>query len=281
MDIRVLVDIRDQYQNLLGERISDCIYDGFMEMYDKTGESGARLAAFQLLMKEVRNWNMDKITAVTQGILAECPFYEKLLQMVFVTNAKVLTSYEGAEKLTLELVVPSSTTFTFHVYKNAAREIFKNPQIFDQEVPPRELQDNMVSIYNIIKKAVDKTVGQLFPHDQILTNFSDYFQGSVPKAGDTYKPVTAPPKPDEPEDSDDEPDSPDPPDPPEEPEESGPLSGDPFSVPEEPDQRGESPEPEEPEDDDDPEETRVVGQEEEPPKKKKETVLFSDAEDED
>jgi hypothetical protein len=279
MDIRVLVDIRDQYQNLLGERISDCIYDGFMEMYDKTGESGARLAAFQLLLKEVRNWNMDKITEVTQGILAECPFYEKLLQMVFVTNAKVLTSYEGAEKLTLELVVPSSNTFTFHVYKNAAREIFKNPQIFDQDVAPRELQDNMVSIYNIIKKSVDKTVGQLFPHDQILTNFSDYFQGSVPKAGDTYKPVAAPPvKPDEPEDSDEEP--------PEEaeeadpPEEAEPLSGDPFNVPEEPDQRGESPEPEEPEDEDDPEETRIVGQEG-PPEKKKETVLFSDAEDDD
>ena len=104
--IPVLVEAKKEYTNQLQQILAPRLYEGLKSIYDdllialsnemieNNVQNSSAIKTFQRSLKEIPLWNQDMIKNEYNRIekLSKCDYFEKLLEAVFVTNTKILSS---------------------------------------------------------------------------------------------------------------------------------------------------------------------------------------------
>ena len=65
--------------------------------------------------------------------ISNCDYFENLIEAVFITNTKILTSVQinNEDSVSIKISVPQPQHFIHKCYIECSKEIYKNPYIFD------------------------------------------------------------------------------------------------------------------------------------------------------
>jgi len=165
----ILTVARDEYRQQLAEIMAPHMVVVFQEMYDKAVQlsKGKRiLQKFQELLRDVKEWNSNIVKGHSDTINNACSWYSDLLAAVFVSSVKILASVRlSAEKKKINVKIPPNETFIQGCYENAARDLFKDPYIFQEEVNE---YDRDIKLMDRFKDAIFITVKNMVPVQEIL-----------------------------------------------------------------------------------------------------------------
>lgn len=200
------------------------VYNKLNEIYERvlleTQNKQEVLINFQLELKKIRGWNQDEINAEVDVITNECEWISDLINAVFISNVKILTSLKLAkDKKKLQITMPKTDIFVHGVYKTTACSIFENPFVFQS-------QNRKAQVTPIIQSSIEDTIRTMLPFQNILQKYL----GSTLKDDDSSSSES---------DSDEEPEEPEEPQEAEEPEE--PEEPEELEEPEEPPELAEEP----------------------------------------
>ena len=171
-----LVEAKKAYTNQLVSLITPQIYEGIKDLYDcaKKNMKGKNIRhSFQIELQAVSLWNQIIIENETERIIANtnCNYLDKLVTVIFINSTKILAAaYIGFnETHTLEISVPKLSHFIHRVYIETAKEFYKNPYLLDDNLRPRERQDNLRSSIESIKFGIEQAILRLLPIGEILS----------------------------------------------------------------------------------------------------------------
>ena len=101
---------------------------------------------------------------------SKCEYIDDLITAVFISHTRILASIGKNNIKKINLVVPKTINFIHKCYINIAREIWKNPNLFDNRTTSSEYQKNIRIIENIIKDSIEYTIRSSLPVRDILRN---------------------------------------------------------------------------------------------------------------
>jgi hypothetical protein len=171
-----LVEAKKAYTNQLISLITPQIYEGIKDLYEcaKKNMKGKNVRhSFQIELQGVSVWNQLIIDNETERIIknTNCGYLDKLVTVIFINSTKILASaYIGAQNTnTLEISVPKLSHFIHIVYIETAKEFYKNPFLLDENLRPRERQENLRSSIEAIKFGIEQAILRLLPIGEILS----------------------------------------------------------------------------------------------------------------
>ena len=111
--VPVLVEAKKEYTNQLQQILTPRLYEGFKSIYNdilKTlsddmingnTQSGSVIKIFQKSLKDIPLWNNEMIKNEYLRIekISNCDYFEDLIEAVFITNTKILTSVQINNKI--------------------------------------------------------------------------------------------------------------------------------------------------------------------------------------
>jgi hypothetical protein len=183
--IPVLVEAKKEYTNQLQQILAPRLYEGLKSIYDdllialsnemieNNVQNSSAIKTFQRSLKEIPLWNQDMIKNEYNRIekLSKCDYFEKLLEAVFVTNTKILSSVQlNPNAQNVKINVPSSSHFVHKCYIECSKELYKNPYIFDMSrgLTPKERHSNLRESLNVINHSISNAVREMLPIREIL-----------------------------------------------------------------------------------------------------------------
>jgi hypothetical protein len=159
------------------------MYEGFESIYDnslellenefeeKNQQTRSIAKVFQEALKEIPLWNQDIIDHECYRIIqvSNCDYLEDLIEAVFIAESKILTAVQSIKGKT-KVHVPRASHFIHRSYIAAAREIYKNPYVFNhsRELTPQEKHNNMRHTLHMIQEGVSNAIRELLPIRDIL-----------------------------------------------------------------------------------------------------------------
>lgn len=165
----ILTVARDEYRQQLAEIMAPHMVVVFQEMYDKAvqlSKGKQVLKKFQELLRDVKEWNSNIVKGHSDTINNACSWYSDLLAAVFVSSVKILASVRlSAEKKKINVKIPPNETFIQGCYENAARDLFKDPYIFQEEGNEYDRDIKLMARFN---DAIHLTVKNMVPIQEIL-----------------------------------------------------------------------------------------------------------------
>jgi hypothetical protein len=171
-----LVEAKRAYTNQLVSLLTPQVYEGIKYIYESSKQNmkGKNIRhSFQLELQGVSLWNQIVIDKETERIIenTQCKYLDKLVTVIFINSTKILASaYIGQNATnTLEISVPKLSHFIHYVYIETAKEFYKNPYLFDENIISREKQDNLRSSIECIKNGINQAILKLLPIEDILT----------------------------------------------------------------------------------------------------------------
>ena len=154
-----LVEAKRAYTNQLVSLLTPQVYEGIKYIYESSKQNmkGKNTRhSFQLELQGVSLWNQIVIDKETERIIknTQCNYLDKLVTVIFINSTKILASaYIGQNATnTLEISVPKLTHFIHYVYIETAKEFYKNPYLFDENISSREKQSNLDHQLNVLKQ---------------------------------------------------------------------------------------------------------------------------------
>ena len=180
-NVSVLVDAKEEYTKQLISILKQCIYQGVKSIYldakdicnqDNTPEKV--LMVFQDLLSRIPKWSQDIINKEYDRIInvSKCDYIEDLVKVIYVSHIKVLTIVHRAQKnKKITLKVPNGGHFIHLCYIECAREFWKDPYLFSENVNKYELQKNMRDSEIMIAECIIETIRKQLPVRNILKEF--------------------------------------------------------------------------------------------------------------
>ena len=152
------------------------MYDGIRSIYDDAKIVHVKkrkpiTESFRILLEQVPKWNSDIIEAETDRIekTSKCDWLDDLLTAVFISHTRILMSIGSNQNFNrINVTIPKTTTFIHKTYINIAREVWKNPYLFDENVLGHEYQRNMKQLEDMIKMTIEDTIRRQLPIKEIL-----------------------------------------------------------------------------------------------------------------
>lgn len=181
ISINVLVDAKNEYMMQLTNILTPHLYTGTLsKIYNKAVKQCTDdediTPVFKQLLKDVPKWNQDVIADVTKYVVekSQCDWLDNLLTAVFISNARILTAVrtQTPKDKRLNLTIPTTEHFVHHCYVEVAREMYKNPYLFDTEdMTNGERHRNLRDTLDLIKECVGQAVRKLLPVQHILKQY--------------------------------------------------------------------------------------------------------------
>jgi len=184
--INVLFEAKKEYTTELQKILTPRLYEGFKSIYDDIidmvskeleqtkKQNSSIVKTFQKMLKEIPQWNQDMVKNEYNRIeqLSNCDYFDNLIEAVFITNTKILTSVQinDLKSKNVKINIPQPSYFVHRCYIECAKEIYKNPYIFDNSkgLTPKEKHTNLRESINIIENSIDNAVRNLLPIRDIL-----------------------------------------------------------------------------------------------------------------
>ena len=173
----IFAQAKVEYTKQLIEILYPHMFDGVKSIYDESkviysSKNGTPiLLLFRELLEKVPIWNSEIIDSECSRIInnSNCDWIDDLITAVFISHTKILTSIGPNQSFQkINVTIPKTSTFIHKSYINTAREIWKNPYLFNENVPGHEYQKNNKEIENIIKNCIETTIRNLLPIKEIL-----------------------------------------------------------------------------------------------------------------
>ena len=187
LNVPIFAQAKIEYTNQLVDVLYPHMYDGVKSIYDESKVIYAKktstpiLFLFRELLEKVPIWNNEIIERECSRIMnnSKCDWIDDLITAVFISHTKILTSIGPNNTFNkINVTIPKTTSFIHKSYINLARELWKNPYLFNENVPGHEYQRNCKEIENIIKQCVEGTIRQLLPIKEILREHLDTYDDS-------------------------------------------------------------------------------------------------------
>jgi hypothetical protein len=171
------------------------MFDGVKSIYDESkllysSKKIPILLIFRELLEKVPIWNSEIIESECSRITnnSNCDYIDDLITAVFISHTKILTSIGPNQSFNkINVTIPKCTTFIHKSYINTARELWKNPYLFNESVPGHEFQKNNKEIENIIKTCIENTIRNLLPIKEILKEHLEGETDSILNQKETLK----------------------------------------------------------------------------------------------
>ena len=177
----VFAQAKIEYTKQLIDVLKIPIYEGLQSIYTDSKLTYADgydelPNIFRKRIENVPKWNVDMIENEVDRIVrvSNCDWLEDLITAVFISHTKILASL-GNNSKRVNLTIPKSSNFIHKCYINSAREIWKNPYLFDESVSSSEYQKNIKYIENLIEESIHQTIRKALPVKEILR---DHFEHS-------------------------------------------------------------------------------------------------------
>ncbi len=145
---------------------------------------------FQDLLSRIPKWSQDIINKEYERIMnvSKCDYIEDLLKVIYVSHIKVLTIVHSAQKnKKITLKVPNGGHFMHLCYIECAREFWKDPYLFSENVNKYELQKNMRDSEVMIAECIAETIRKQLPVRHILKEFLNEPDEDIEEADDDIK----------------------------------------------------------------------------------------------
>ena len=177
----ILLDAKTEYTKQLINVFKSTIYQGIKSVFtsakdicNQDNRPTEILMVFQDLLGRIPQWTQDTINAEYQRITSssKCDYIEDLIKVIYVSHIKVLTIVHSAKqnkKITVK--VPSGSYFMHLCYTECAREFWKNPYYFSENINKYELQKNMRESENIISECILESIRKQLPVRHILKEY--------------------------------------------------------------------------------------------------------------
>jgi|TARA_B100002019_G_scaffold129154_1_gene111122 hypothetical protein len=189
-NLNVLVEAKREYLEQLSILICPVMIDVFDAMYQeahKLSKGRQTLIMFQKLLKDVPEWNETMAKQHTDNIADRCSWFRDLVAAVFVSSVKILSAVrlsKDSKKMSVKL--PTNEIFIHTCYKNAAKDLYRDPYIFSETQSEHARNDKL---YDRFSTCVESSVKELIPVQQILQTYmtaetDEYVDGEEPDLHD-------------------------------------------------------------------------------------------------
>ena len=177
----IFVQAKIEYTKQLVNTLKSPIYDGIKSIYEdakeiyKSNSSTSLLYIFRTLLEKIPEWNNELIINETDRIIecSKCDWLDELVTAVYISHTKILMSIGTSSSNKINLTIPKLINFIHKCYINIAREIWKNPLLFSEDISGYEYQKNMNVIENIISDCIENTIRISLPVKEILKEHLD------------------------------------------------------------------------------------------------------------
>ena len=198
MNHNILVEAKKEYTSQLLQILKPRIYEGFKSIYDDTvsilgkeyieynTQSSSVIKSFQKALRDIPLWNQEMINREYDRILnsSKCDYFEDLIETVFITNIKILSSVQmnTNDSIGLNVNIPSPVHFIHKCYIESAKEIYKNPYVFEnsKNMTPKEKHTNIRDSLTYIDNSINSAIRELLPIRDILKQGITKQSSSVP-----------------------------------------------------------------------------------------------------
>ena len=171
-NLNILVEAKREYLGQLCELMCPVMIENFEKMYEEayTLSKGRKvLMMYQKLLKEVPNWSEAMSKQHADNISNRCAWFNDLLAAVFVSCVKILSSIRlGKENKKISLKLPSNEVFIQTCYNNVAKDLYKDPYIFSENMNEHIRNDTLFQRFAL---AIEASVRELIPVQQILQTY--------------------------------------------------------------------------------------------------------------
>jgi hypothetical protein len=192
----IFAQAKVEYTAQLVDILYTHMFDGVKSIYEESKliyssrQGMPILLVFRELLEKVPIWNSEIIDSECSRIVnnSNCDWIDDLITAVFISHTKILTSIGPNQSFQkINITIPKTSTFIHKSYINAARELWKNPYLFNENVPGHEFQKNNKEIENIIRKCIENTIRNLLPIKEILKEHLEGETDSILNQKETLK----------------------------------------------------------------------------------------------
>ena len=179
----VLSEAKNEYSSRLVNILTPLIIQGFKAIFKeawdlciKNEEAPKYLMTFQNFLTRVPKWNQEIINVETKRIMdsSKCIYLEDLLTCVHITQLKILTSIRVSSKQKkIDIDIPKLPSYIHKVYICAARKLYQNVYLFEEEIMPLAKQKNMRECEIIVKESILNVIRENMPIEKILRAYID------------------------------------------------------------------------------------------------------------
>jgi hypothetical protein len=152
------------------------IFDESYNLCKTNNEYDKYLMTFQNFISRIPNWNVSVIEQETKRIIdkSHCGYLEELITCVHIIQLKLLTSMRvGQKQKKIDINIPKLGDFVHKTYINVARKIYKNVYLFENKIPPLQIQKNNRELEIIIQECILNTIRDSIPIENILKAYMD------------------------------------------------------------------------------------------------------------
>jgi hypothetical protein len=175
-DSSSVVEAKKLYTIQLIDTLTPVIYEGIKSIFDSSKDSEKVLITFQEKLCSIVRWNQDIIDKEYSRIVAKSSeeALSSLIDAVFISNVKVLSSIRIAKTDKIHIKVPEARKFIHRAYVETARQVYQDPYLFDDRenrLEISEIQRNVRRAKNLIGISIEKTVRDLIPLQDIIGSY--------------------------------------------------------------------------------------------------------------
>lgn len=175
-DSSSVVEAKKLYTIQLIDTLTPVIYEGIKSIFDSSKDAEKVLITFQEKLCSIVRWNQDIIDKEYSRIVAKSSEegLSSLIDAVFISNVKVLSSIRIAKTDKINIKVPEARKFIHRAYVETARQVYQDPHLFDDRenrLEISEIQRNVRRAKNLIGISIEKTVRDLIPLQDIIGSY--------------------------------------------------------------------------------------------------------------
>ena len=158
--------------------LTPCLSQGFKSICDEaqkvcraSRDNDKYLLTFQTFLSRIPKWNQNIIDNEVSRIIekSKCSYIEELISCVHIVHLKALTCIRvGKRQKQIDIDVPNLSQFIHKTYIRTARKLYNNVYLYEDDIPPLEVQRNSNEVENIIKASILETINESIPVESIL-----------------------------------------------------------------------------------------------------------------
>lgn len=171
-----LIESKQFYYSQLTNTLLPFFYKSFKAKFNviKKQSSSKIIERFQEELQQISYWDEKTIISETQKVVdhTQSEDLADLITACIYTSTKILLYARSKTKRKLSINIPKLSSFIHNCYKNIARQVWMNPDLFyDIDLTAWEIQKNFNEIKHLIKDSIKKTIEQYIPVKTIIKNY--------------------------------------------------------------------------------------------------------------
>jgi len=182
MDIQEGIDVystaKSEYTQQFCVFLIPALLTYFLSLLEEAKEKEKDLKrvlwTFQNLLKDIPEWNTDKVLRETEAIQTntKCDYLEELLTAVFVAHTKVLSAIRiNSKNKKLQITIPKVDHFLHRTLSECARSLWSNAYLFSEQATSVDRQKNLRQVEQLIHQAILQSIRGMLPVKNILKEY--------------------------------------------------------------------------------------------------------------